>query len=233
MQKLQIQALTRVRHPNLVALIGACPEERCLVYEFVENGCLTDHLVDPKDDSPLSCRDRLRIAAEICLALHFLHSAKPQPIVHGDLKPDNILLDAHNKAKIADFGICRFLPEPQRESAGTIIKLTAPKGTLEYMDPEFMAKTELTFKSDVYAFGIILLQLLTGKKAFGLVKAVETALDGKKLSSILDSSAGKWNLREAAELCRLGLKCCETSRRCRPNLKKQVWGLLERHLSST
>ncbi|XP_031484504.1 U-box domain-containing protein 33-like [Nymphaea colorata] len=224
----EIQALTRVRHPNLVALIGACPEERCIVYEYVENGNLNDHIFC--DDSPLSWKDRLRIAAEICLALLFLHSAKPHPIVHGDLKPANILLDANNKTKIADFGICRFLSEPQRESIDTVLKLTHPKGTLGYMDPEFMATKELTFKSDVYAFGIILLQLLTGKSELGLVKEVETALENKVLPSILDPNAGKWKLTEATKLSNLGLQCCQTTRRSRPNLETQVWRQMERYL---
>ncbi|KAF3793578.1 putative U-box domain-containing protein 53 [Nymphaea thermarum] len=224
----EIQALTRVRHPNLVALIGACPEKRCLVYEFVENGNLENHIFG--HNSMLSIEKRLKIAAEICLGLLFLHSAKPHPIVHGDLKPANILLDVNNKVKIADFGICRFLPEPQRKSIDTVLKLTDPKGTFGYMDPEFMARKELTFKSDVYAFGNILLQLLTGKSVFGLVKVVETALKNKVLHSILDPNAGTWDLSEATMLSNLGLDCCKTSRSSRPGLETQVWGLLERYL---
>ncbi|KAJ6850796.1 U-box domain-containing protein 33-like [Iris pallida] len=98
-----------MRHPNLVMLIGACFKLSSPVYEFLLEGSLEDFLKNRP--GLLTWQMRTRIVYEICSALIFLHSNKPQPLVHGDLKPANILLDAKFNNKLADFGLCRFLPE--------------------------------------------------------------------------------------------------------------------------
>ncbi|KAK9147482.1 hypothetical protein Scep_006239 [Stephania cephalantha] len=224
----EVDVLTRVKHPNLVILIGACSEVGSLVYEYLPNGSLEDWLTSNDRGPPLSWQTRIRIATEICSALIFLHSNKPYSIVHGDLKPSNILLDANFTSKLSDFGICRLIPsEKGFADKNTACWRTTPKGTFVYMDPEFLATGELTSKSDVYSFGIILLRLLTGKPAMGIVKEVEYALEKRNFSEILDESAGEWQFEQAKQLAHLALRCCEVKRKNRPNLKSDIWRVLE------
>ncbi|KAF5196888.1 U-box domain-containing protein [Thalictrum thalictroides] len=119
---------------------------------------LEDRLACKDDTLPLSWQTQIRIAVEICSALIFLHHNKPHGIVHGDLKPSNILilLDANFVNKLGDFGICRSLsPDGISTYSTTLCTRTEhPKGTLVYMDPQFLSTGELTAKSDVYSFGI-------------------------------------------------------------------------------
>ncbi|WOK94871.1 hypothetical protein Cni_G03576 [Canna indica] len=220
----EIEFLSRVRHPNLVTLIGACPEAWTLVCEFLPNGNLEDLLTCMRN-TPLTWQARIRIAAEICSALNFLHSCKPLSIVHGDLKPANILFDANYVSKLGDFGICRLLVQ----SINSIILYHCtrqPEGTFAYMDPELLSSGVITTKSDVYSFGVILLRLLTGKPAFGISRAVQDALDTKSLDKILDVSAGDWPYVQAEKLAKLGLKCCEMNGRNRPDAE-EAWKMLE------
>ncbi|XP_020218691.1 U-box domain-containing protein 33 [Cajanus cajan] len=224
----EVDVLSKLRHPNLITLIGACPESWTLVYEYLPNGSLEDRLVCKDNTPPLSWQTRIRIAAELCSALIFLHSSKPHSIVHGDLKPSNILLDANLISKLSDFGICRILSNCEGSSNNTTeFWRTDPKGTFVYMDPEFLASGELTPKSDVYSFGIILLRLLTGKPALGITKEVKYALDTGKLMSLLDPLAGDWPFVQAEQLARLALRCCDMSRKSRPDLYSDVWRILD------
>lgn len=218
--------MSKVRHPNLVTLIGACPEAWTLVYEYLPNGSLEDRLSCRDNTTPLSWQTRIRIATELCSALIFLHSSKPHNIVHGDLKPANILLDAYLECKLSDFGICRLLLRDEHSSS-TLFCRTDPKGTFVYMDPEFLSTGELTTKSDVYSFGIILLRLLTGRPALGISKEVQYALSTGNLKSLLDPLAGDWPYVQAEQLARLALRCCEINRRDRPDLGSDVWRVLE------
>ncbi|KAG1359598.1 U-box domain-containing protein 33 [Cocos nucifera] len=221
----EVDVLSRVRHPNLVTLIGACPEAWALIYEFLPNGSLEDCLVCTDNTPPLSWQIRIRITAEICSALIFLHSNKPCGVVHGDLKPANILLDANFTSKLGDFGICRFLV--QSNTSTTLYCHTNPKGTFAYMDPEFLTSCELTPHSDVYSFGVIILRLLTGRPALGIIKKVREALEKGCLDEILDASAGGWPSVYANQLAHLGLKCCEAKRKRRPDLAGEAWRVLE------
>ncbi|TQE00512.1 hypothetical protein C1H46_013868 [Malus baccata] len=224
----EVDVLSKLRHQNLITLIGACPEAWTLIYEYLPNGSLEDRLSCKDNTSPLSWQTRIRIATELCSVLIFLHSSKPHSIVHGDLKPGNILLDANFVSKLSDFGICRLLPRGESSSNNTTICWrTGPKGTIPYIDPEFFSSGELTTKSDVYSFGIILLQLLTGKQAVRIIKDVEDALDSGKLETLLDPLAGDWPFVQAEQLARLALRCCEMSRKLRADLVSDVWRVLE------
>ncbi|XP_038681870.1 U-box domain-containing protein 33 [Tripterygium wilfordii] len=224
----EVDVLSKMRHPNLVTLIGACPEAWTLIYEYLPNGSLEDRLSCRDNSPPLSWQTRISIAAELCSVLIFLHSSKPHSIIHGDLKPANILLDANFMSKLSDFGICRLLShDASLSNEITEFCRTNPKGTFVYMDPEFLASGELTPKSDVYAFGIILLRLLTGRPALGITKEVQYALDAGNLKSLLDPLAGDWPFVKAEQLARLAMRCCEMNRRCRPDLASDVWRVLE------
>ncbi|RRT79097.1 hypothetical protein B296_00017488 [Ensete ventricosum] len=220
-----VTVLSRVRHPNLVTLIGACPEIFALVYEFLPNGSLEDCLAYTDSSAPLTWQVRTRIISEICSALIFLHSNNPNPVVHGDLKPDNILLDANFVSKIGDFGICRFLK--QSNTSTTLCCQTNPKGTFLYMDPEYFLTGELTPQSDVYAFGIIILRLLTGKSPLRIARDVQEAVENGELHAIIDKSAGNWPFVQANQLAHLGLRCSEMSRKNRPDLTREVWRIVE------
>ncbi|XP_021281280.1 U-box domain-containing protein 33 isoform X2 [Herrania umbratica] len=218
----EVDVLSKMRHPNLVTLIGACPEAWTLIYEYLPNGSLEDRLNCRDNSPPLSWQTRIRIATELCSVLIFLQSSKPHGIVHGDLKPANILLDANFVTKLSDFGICRLV-----NNDTTVCCRTDPKGTFVYMDPEFLATGELTPKADVYSFGVILLRLLTGKQALGITKEVQYALDNGNLKNLLDPLAGDWPFVQAEQLANLALRCCEMNRKSRPDLSTDVWRVLE------
>ncbi|KAF7079675.1 hypothetical protein CFC21_083876 [Triticum aestivum] len=224
----EVAVLGRVRHPNLVALIGSCREAFGLVYEYLPNGSLEDRLACAGDTPPLTWQVRTRIIYEMCSALTFLHSNKPHPVVHGDLKPANILLDANLVSKLGDFGICRLLTQSGTSTAATTLyRTTTPRGTFAYMDPEFLSSGELTPRSDVYSLGIIILQLLTGRRPQKIAEVVEDAVEKGELHTVLDTSAGAWPFVQANQLAHLGLRCAEMSRRRRPDLAREVWTVVE------
>ncbi|KAK1661535.1 hypothetical protein QYE76_049694 [Lolium multiflorum] len=220
----EVAVLSRVRHPNLVTLIGSCREVFGLVYEFLPNGSLEDRLACTNNTPPLTWQVRTRIIAEMCSALAFLHSNKPHPVIHGDLKPANILLDGNLVSKLGDFGTCRLLTQSNTSTTTTRLY---PRGTFAYMDPEFLSTGELTPRSDVYSFGIIILQLLTGRPPQKIAEMVEDAMEDGGLQSIIDPSAGSWPFVQANQLAHLGLRCAEMSRRRRPDLAREVWVVVE------
>nr|GEV16876.1 U-box domain-containing protein kinase family protein [Tanacetum cinerariifolium] len=220
----EVNVLSKLRHPNIVSLIGACPDSWTIIYEYLSGGSLQDRLSCKENTLPLLWQNRIRIAAELCSVLIFLHSCG---IVHGDLKPDNLLLDKNMVTKVSDFGICRVLSGQEFSNNNTSICQTGPKGTFLYMDPEFFSTGELTFKSDTYSFGVILLRLLTGKPALGLTKEVKSALNENTLKNILDPTAGNWPFVQAQQLAVLAIKCCDMIRQNRPDLASEVWRVLE------
>ncbi|KAA0043480.1 U-box domain-containing protein 35-like isoform X1 [Cucumis melo var. makuwa] len=225
MQLLQeLEVLSRIHHPHLLLLLGACPDKNCLVYEYMENGSLEDRLYRRGNTPAIPWYERFRIAWEIASALVFLHSSKPKSIIHRDLKPANILLDQNLVSKIGDVGLSTvFNSDP---SMSTAFMNSGPVGTLCYIDPEYQRTGLISPKSDVYAFGMVILQLLTAKPAVALTHVVETAIDNSNLIKVLDIEAGHWPLEETYELARLGLRCAEMQRKDRPDLKDQVLPLL-------
>ncbi|TYH93693.1 hypothetical protein ES332_A13G271300v1 [Gossypium tomentosum] len=217
----EAQVLSKLQHPHLVTLLGVCPEAWSLVYEYVPNGSLQDRLFRKTSVSPLTWKIRARIVAEISSALCFLHSAKPEKIVHGDLKPENILLDSELSCKICDFGISRLVTEDNLYCPSFRCS-TEPKGAFPYSDPEFQRIGVPTPKSDIYAFGLIILQMLTRRPPVGLASEVRKAISSGKLALILDKSAGEWPMFVARRLVDLGLQCCESYGRDRPDLKPSL-----------
>ncbi|EXC10642.1 U-box domain-containing protein 33 [Morus notabilis] len=220
----EVKVLGKLQHPHLVTLLGVCPEAWSLVYEYLPNGGLQNHLF--RKSNVLTWEIRVRIIAEIASALCFLHSSKPEKIVHGDLTPRKILLDSELRCKICDFGICRSITEDNLQCP-SLRWNTGPKGSFYYTDPEFQRIGILTPKSDAYSFGLIVLQLLTRRSPVGLAGEVRKAVSSGKLASILDSSAGEWPMLVARRLADIGLQCCKLNSRDRPDLTPSLVRELE------
>uniref|UniRef100_A0ACD5ZMT2 Uncharacterized protein n=1 Tax=Avena sativa TaxID=4498 RepID=A0ACD5ZMT2_AVESA len=222
----EVEILSKLHHPNLVLLIGFCPEIGCLVYEYLENGSLEDQLLGNKRRQPLHWFLRFRIIFEVSCGLAFLHGRKPEPIVHRDLKPANILLDKNYVGKIGDAGFAKLIsdlvPDWQTEYTDTIVA-----GTLYYMDPEYQTTGTVRPKSDLFALGVIILQILTGKHPNGLIVSVENAIKSCSLAHILDKSQTDWPLAETEMLAKLGLWCTALKCRDRPDLESEVLPKLE------
>lgn len=219
--KQELEILTRICHPHMLMLLGACPTRNCLVYEYMENGSLDDRLKCKHNTPPLPWHYRLRIAWEVASALVFLHHSQPVPIVHRDLKPANILLNENFVSKIGDVGLSTLLP-----SMNSMV--TAPVGTFFYIDPEYQRTGLVSPKSDTYALGMVILQLLTAKQPMGLAHTVEMAMEEGYLMKVLDSKAGQWLEGPAQELALLGLSCLELRPKDRPDLKDHVLPVLKK-----
>ncbi|KAL0899672.1 hypothetical protein Bca101_083633 [Brassica carinata] len=159
----EIELLARLHHRHLVALKGFCTKknERFLVYEYMANGSLTDHL-HSTEKPPLSWATRMKIAIDVANALEYLHLYCDPPLCHRDIKSSNILLDENFVAKLADFG----LAHASRDGSVCFEPInTDIRGTPGYVDPEYVVTQQLTEKSDVYSYGVVLLEIITGRRA--------------------------------------------------------------------
>ncbi|KAM5565423.1 U-box domain-containing protein 35 [Rosa sericea] len=223
----EVEVLSCIRHPNMVLLLGACPEYGCLVYEYMANGSLEDRLLRRGHSPPLSWQLRFRIAAEIGTGLLFLHQAKPEPLVHRDLKPANILLDRNYVSKISDVGLARLVP-PSVADTVTQYRMTSTAGTFCYIDPEYQQTGMLGVKSDVYSLGIMFLQMITAKPAMGLTHHVERSIEKGTFASMLDPAVQDWPVEETMNFAKLALQCAELRRKDRPDLGKVILPELNR-----
>lgn len=210
----------------MVLLLGACPEYGCIVYEYMANGSLDDCLFRRGKMQPLTWQIRFRIAADIATGLNFLHMTKPEPLVHRDLKPGNILLDRYYVAKIGDVGLARLVPSVADQA--TQYCVTSAAGTFCYIDPEYQQTGVLGVKSDIYSLGIVLLQLLTARPPMGLTHQVEHFIENETFANILDQSVPDWPVEEALRLAKIAIQCAELRRRDRPDLGKDVLPELEK-----
>ncbi|WCJ21698.1 Protein kinase superfamily protein [Euphorbia peplus] len=226
--RVEVDILSRLAHPNLVSLIGYCADgkQRFLVYEYLQNGNLQDHLNgirEAKMDWPV----RLKVAIGAARGLAYLHSsgAVGIPIVHRDFKSTNILLSANFDAKISDFGLAKLMPEGQ-----DMFVTARVLGTFGYFDPEYTSTGKLTLQSDVYAFGVVLLELLTGRRAVdlsqgpndqNLVLQVRNILnDRKKLRKIIDPdlSRNSFTMESIAMFAHLASRCVRIESSERPSM---------------
>ncbi|KAE8710125.1 putative receptor protein kinase TMK1 [Hibiscus syriacus] len=162
--KSEIAVLTKVRHRHLVTLLGYCLDgnERLLVYEYMPQGTLSRHLFNWKVEGlkPLEWTRRLTIALDVARGVEYLHGLAQQSFIHRDLKPSNILLGDDMRAKVADFGLVRLAPVDGKQSIETRLA-----GTFGYLAPEYAVTGRVTTKVDVFSFGVILMELISGRKA--------------------------------------------------------------------
>uniref|UniRef100_A0ACD5W7A9 Uncharacterized protein n=1 Tax=Avena sativa TaxID=4498 RepID=A0ACD5W7A9_AVESA len=155
--------LSLLHHPNLVSLVGYCADgdQRLLVYEYMALGSLADHLLDINADQiPLSWHRRMKVAHGTAKGLEYLHEKANPPVIYRDLKSPNILLDEEYNPKLSDFGLAKLGPVGGKTHISTRVM-----GTYGYCAPEYIRTGQLTIKTDVYSFGVFLLELITGKRA--------------------------------------------------------------------
>ncbi|XVF83168.1 hypothetical protein PTKIN_Ptkin16aG0112000 [Pterospermum kingtungense] len=162
--KSEIAVLTKVRHRHLAALVGYCLDgnERLLVYEYMPQGTLSRHLFNWKGQGlkPLKWTRRVTIALDVARGVEYLHGLAQQSFIHRDVKPSNILLGDDLRAKVTDFGLVRLAPLDDKQSIETRLA-----GTFGYLAPEYAVTGRVTTKVDVYSYGVILMELITGRKA--------------------------------------------------------------------
>ncbi|KAL6853303.1 hypothetical protein ACP4OV_019332 [Aristida adscensionis] len=226
----EVSLLSRIHHRNLVAFLGYCHEDgrNILVYEFMHNGTLKEHLHGR--DKHISWIKRLEIAEDAAKGIEYLHTGCTPSIIHRDIKTSNILLDKQMRAKVSDFGLSKFVAEESHAS-------TNVRGTLGYLDPQYYISQQLTEKSDMYSFGIILLELISGRPpistiAFGdqfrnIGPWAKAYYESGDIEAIIDPSMGGeyqdvqsiWKIAEAAVRC---IDIEPRKRPCMPEVVKEI-----------
>ncbi|CAM8950632.1 unnamed protein product [Rhodiola kirilowii] len=226
----EVNFLGRLSHPNLVKLLGYCWEdnELLLVYEYMQRGSLENHLFRRTSTvAPLPWDIRLKIAICAARGLAFLHTSDKH-VIYRDFKASNILLDGDYNAKISDFGLAKFGPD-----GGDSHVTTRIMGTYGYAAPEYISTGHLYIKSDVYGFGVVLLEILTGLRAHdtrrpeglhSLVDWTKPYLPYKrKLKVIMDARMeGQYTMTSAFQTAQLALNCIAGEPKNRPAMKEVV-----------
>ncbi|PON36272.1 Mitogen-activated protein kinase kinase kinase [Parasponia andersonii] len=228
----EVNYLGQLRHDNLVKLIGYCCEDehRLLVYEYMASGSLEKHLFR-RVGCTLTWSRRMKIALDAAKGLAFLHGAE-RPIIYRDFKTSNILLDADFNAKLSDFGLAKEGPLGDQTHVSTRVM-----GTYGYAAPEYVMTGHLTARSDIYGFGVVLLEMLIGRRAMdksrpsrehNLVEWARPLLNhNKKLLRILDPRMeGQYSAKTAMKVAHLAYQCLSQNPKGRP-LMSQVVEILE------
>ncbi|XP_075665754.1 receptor-like protein kinase FERONIA [Castanea sativa] len=175
--KNEVLLLCQLHHPNLIRLIGYCIEDNdqeFLIYEFMVNGNLGNHLYGSNHHEPLPWKQRLKICIGVARGLHYLHTGVKHTIIHRNVKTQKILLDEKLEPKLSDFGLSKKGPSSLSKA---LIRLESRVvGTSVYLDPEYCMSGELTNKSDVYSFGAVLLEVLCARKVRNSKLEVEEAI---------------------------------------------------------
>lgn len=218
----EVELLSKIQHPNIISLVGYCihGETRLLVYELMQNGSLEAQLHGPSRGSALTWHLRMKIALDVARGLEYLHEHCNPPVIHRDLKSSNILLDSNFNAKLSDFGLA-IVDGAQNKNN---IKLS---GTVGYVAPEYLLDGKLTDKSDVYAFGVVLLELLLGKKPVEKLApaqcqsivtwAMPQLTDRSKLPNILDPVIrSSMDLKHLYQVAAVAVLCVQPEPSYRP-----------------
>lgn len=225
--RMEVDLLSRLHSPYLLELIGYCADldQRLLVYAYMPKGNLQEHLYsDGLPDSPpiLDWRTRLRIALDAARGLEYLHELVTPPVIHRDFKTSNILLDDNFKAKVSDFGLARLGSDKINGLVSTRIL-----GTQGYVAPEYILTGHLTTKSDVYSYGVVLLELLTGRVPVDMKRppgqgvlvswALPRLTDREKLIEMVDPSLkGQFPMKELIQVAAIAAMCIQPEADYRP-----------------
>ncbi|XP_033137973.1 probable LRR receptor-like serine/threonine-protein kinase At5g59680 isoform X3 [Brassica rapa] len=230
--KAEVDLLMRVHHTNLVNLVGYCNEgdHLALIYEFVSNGDLRQHLTGKGGRSIINWSIRLQIAVDAASGLEYLHIGCIPPMVHRDVKTTNILLDEQFKARLADFGLSRSFPVGDESHVSMMIA-----GTPGYLDPEYYRTNRLTEKSDVYSFGIVLLEMITNQPVIDqsrekshITEWVGLEVNSGDIRSIMDPNLQEdYDSDSAWRIFDLAMSCVNPSSKRRPSMSQVVVELKE------
>ncbi|GAA0173999.1 hypothetical protein LIER_27484 [Lithospermum erythrorhizon] len=218
----EVDLLSKIRHRNVVSLLGYCihNEMRFLVYEIMPNGSLDSYLHGPSRGRSLTWHLRMKIALDIARGLEYLHEHCNPTVIHRDLKSSNILLDSNFNAKLSDFGLSITAGNLEKSN----IKVS---GTLGYVAPEYILDGKLTDKSDVYAFGVVLLELLFGRRPVEKVAeaqrqslvtwAMPLLKDRSKLPNVVDPVIkNAMDLKHLYQVAAVAVLCVQTEPSYRP-----------------
>ncbi|KAL1323741.1 hypothetical protein HN51_033994 [Arachis hypogaea] len=230
----EVLTLSMADHPNLVKLIGFCTDgdQRLLVYEYMPLGSLEHHLLDlPPGKKPLDWNTRMQIAAGAARGLEYLHDKMKPPIIYRDLKCSNILLGEGYHPKLSDFGLAKVGPSGDKTHVSTRVM-----GTYGYCAPDYAMTGQLTFKSDIYSFGVVLLELITGRKAIDHTKSGKEQnlvawarplfRDRRKFSQMVDPLLeGKYPVRGLYQALAIAAMCVQEQPNMRPVIVDVVTAL--------
>ncbi|GAA0147107.1 hypothetical protein LIER_06890 [Lithospermum erythrorhizon] len=238
----EVDLLAKIEHRNLVKLLGYIDkgQERLIITEYVSNGTLREHL-DGLMGKILDFKQRLAIAIDVTHGLTYLHMYSEKQIIHRDVKSSNILLTESMSAKVADFGFARL---GDMDSDKTHVS-TKVKGTVGYLDPEYMRTYQLTPKSDVYSFGILLLEILTGRRPVEVKKPAEEKVtvrwvfrkynEGSVRELIDPLMVEDVSRKILLKIFGLAIECAAPTRNDRPDMKtvgEQLWAIRMEYLQS-
>ncbi|KAG0450217.1 hypothetical protein HPP92_026857 [Vanilla planifolia] len=226
----EVTLINQVQHKNLVKLLGCSVEgpESLLVYEFLCNTSLDHYLFDPMKKAALDWERRFEIIVGTAEGLAYLHNASVVRIIHRDIKASNVLLDDKFRPKISDFGLARYFAEDQSHLS------TGLAGTFGYMAPEYIVHGQLTEKADIYSYGVLVLEIITGRKnqnsistsaeGHSLMQQIWQHYSSDALIKLLDSDLqGNCSQEEALNVFHVGLLCVQAA----PALRPPMWKVVE------
>ncbi|PIA36642.1 hypothetical protein AQUCO_03300090v1 [Aquilegia coerulea] len=224
----EVNTIGMIHHKNLIRLRGFCAEgtKRLLVYDYMPNSSLNQYLFR-KDFKTLDWKTRYNIALGIARGLAYLHEKCREYIIHCDIKPENILLDAEFNPKVADFGLAKLLG---RDFSRV---LTSMRGTRGYLAPEWISGVAITTKADVYSFGMMLFEIVSGRRNLDMTdddmidyfpaQAASKVSNGEEVISLLDRALdGNAEHEELVRVCRVACWCIQEDEKDRPSMGKIV-----------